>query len=204
MKKKVLSLAIILSVLFVGSVSAASLWGTYKGKQIIRLTVDGVPVKVSDAPAVSMDDRTMIPIYLLQQAGINYTWDQKNQTVDVKKNNTNTTSNIIVISKSKYKEIQDKVIKYGGTNYQYSYAGEKPFVEVYYHAGSDANVDIDNMAKISTVFLDLDIGVAEFIYYVDNKPSEMVYILRNFIEDYASGKIDRDEYLRNWTITQID
>ncbi|MEX1031172.1 MAG: stalk domain-containing protein [Paenibacillaceae bacterium] len=58
--------------------SAATLWGTYKGNQIIRISVDGVPVKVSDAPAVLMDGRTMIPIYLLNEAGIKYSWDQKN------------------------------------------------------------------------------------------------------------------------------
>lgn len=83
MKKKVLGLAIV-GLLAMGTiVSAASMWGTYKGRDIIRLTVNGVPVKVSDAPAVSMDGRTMIPIYLLQQAGVQYTWDQKNKTVDI-------------------------------------------------------------------------------------------------------------------------
>lgn len=82
MKKKVL-LLIIASFMITSVVSAASLWGTYKGNQIIRLTVDGVPIKVSDAPAVLMDSRTMIPIYLLKEAGIVYSWDQKNQTVNI-------------------------------------------------------------------------------------------------------------------------
>lgn len=82
MKKKVI-LFVLASFLIMGAVSAASIWGTYKGMQIIRLTVDGVPVKVSDAPAVSMDGRTMIPIYLLKEAGIQYSWDQKNQTVNI-------------------------------------------------------------------------------------------------------------------------
>lgn len=63
--------------------SAAGLWGTYKGNNIIRLTVDGSPVKVSDVPAMSYQGRTMVPIYLLQQAGVSYTWDQENQTVNV-------------------------------------------------------------------------------------------------------------------------
>jgi S1-C subfamily serine protease len=82
MKKKVL-LLIIASFMITGVVSAATLWGTYKGNQIIRISVDGVPVKVSDAPAVLMDGRTMIPIYLLNEAGIQYSWDQKNQTVNI-------------------------------------------------------------------------------------------------------------------------
>lgn len=82
MKKKIF-LIVFFSMLFGGVVSAASLWGSYKGNQIIRLTVDGVPVKVSDVPAISYNGRTMIPIYLLQQAGIQYQWDGKNQTVNI-------------------------------------------------------------------------------------------------------------------------
>lgn len=84
MKKKVL-LLVMASFLIAGVVSAASLWGSYKGNQIIRLTVDGDPVRVSDVPAISYQGRTMIPIYLLQQAGIQYSWDGKNQTVDILK-----------------------------------------------------------------------------------------------------------------------
>lgn len=83
MKKKILFIAMCCLLLFSGVVSAASLWGTYKGNQIIRLTINGSQIKVSDVPAISFNGRTMIPIYLLNQAGINYTWDAKNQTVDI-------------------------------------------------------------------------------------------------------------------------
>lgn len=90
-KKKIL-LIVLASFMVMGVVSAANIWGTYKGKQIIRLTVDGVPVKVSDAPAVIMDNRTMVPIYLLKEAGISYSWNQENQTVDIKSKSKGTGS----------------------------------------------------------------------------------------------------------------
>jgi hypothetical protein len=102
MKRKII-LIVIASFMIMGVVSAASLWGTYKGNQIIRLSVDGVPVKVSDAPAIMMNGRTMIPIYLLQEAGVNYSWDSKNQTVDIKK----VISNSDVINKSRIKYLKD-------------------------------------------------------------------------------------------------
>lgn len=86
MKKKIIALAVA-SVLMVGGVvSAASMWGTYKGQDIVRITVDGVPVQVKDAPAINFDNRTMVPIYLLDQAGIKFSWDNSTKTVDVKKN----------------------------------------------------------------------------------------------------------------------
>lgn len=84
MKKKLFMLVIV-GFLMMGTVNAASMWGTYRGNDIIRLTVDGVPVRVTDVPAFNYDNRTMLPIYLLKQAGLSYTWDQKNKTVNIHK-----------------------------------------------------------------------------------------------------------------------
>lgn len=83
MKRKVLYI-LLASFLLSGVASAASLWGNYNGNPIIRITVDGTPVNVYDVPAMLYNNRTMVPIYLLQQAGIQYTWDEQNQTVDIK------------------------------------------------------------------------------------------------------------------------
>lgn len=104
MKKKVLVLTLLALFVLSGVVSAASLWGTYKGNNIIRLTIDGKAAKVSDVPVISYQGRTMVPIYLLNQAGINYTWDQRNQTVDVQKtsspSSTSSGLNVPQISKA--------------------------------------------------------------------------------------------------------
>lgn len=85
MKKKIITLTVATVMLLGGVVSAASMWGTYKGQDIVRLTVDGVPVQVKDAPAINFDNRTMVPIYLLDQAGVQFSWDNSTKTVDVKK-----------------------------------------------------------------------------------------------------------------------
>lgn len=82
MKKKIL-LVVLVGMLFAGVVSAASIWGTYKGNQIIRITSNGVALKTPDVPAISYNGRTMIPINMLGQLGVGYTWDSKNQTINV-------------------------------------------------------------------------------------------------------------------------
>jgi hypothetical protein len=82
MKNKLLFITI-LGFLIAGVVSAATSWGEYKGNSIVHLTVNGVDVAVSDVPAFSFDNRTMVPIYLLKQAGINYSYDADTQTVDI-------------------------------------------------------------------------------------------------------------------------
>lgn len=94
MKKKIITIVLV-TMLFSSVVSAASLWGTYKGNDIIRLTVDGNPIKVTDVPAINYDNRTMIPIYLLGQAGINYTWDQANKTVHITKKDNKSSLNVV-------------------------------------------------------------------------------------------------------------
>ncbi|MCM3703783.1 stalk domain-containing protein [Paenibacillus macerans] len=111
MKKIVMVISLIGSMLIGGVVSAATtnLWGSYKGNDIIRLTVNGDPVKLSDVPAISYNGRTMIPIYLLQQAGINYKWDQSNQTVDIiPQSEVNININKEFIRKANlYKDLED-------------------------------------------------------------------------------------------------
>ncbi|MNM07372.1 hypothetical protein D3C81_174140 [compost metagenome] len=86
MKKKIIGLAVAASLMLTGVVSAASVWGSYKGNDIIRITSNGVALKTTDVPAISYNGRTMIPISMLGQLGIGYVWDQKNKTVDVKSN----------------------------------------------------------------------------------------------------------------------
>lgn len=81
MKKAVL--VVIMFMLFAGMVSAASINGDYNGKPIVKVKSDGKELTVDDAPAVIMDGRTMVPIYMLSQLGITVTWDQKTNSVDV-------------------------------------------------------------------------------------------------------------------------
>lgn len=88
MKKKIITITVAASVLLSGVVSAASIWGTYKGNEVIRVTSNGVTLKTPDVPAISYNGRTMIPLNMLNQLGFGYTWDQNNKTVNVIKEAT--------------------------------------------------------------------------------------------------------------------
>lgn len=82
MKKKII-LAVLVSFMFMGVVSAASMWGTYKGNIVIRILIDGKQIKEPAVPAISYGGKIMIPIDVLKQSGINYTYDKKNLTVNL-------------------------------------------------------------------------------------------------------------------------
>lgn len=86
-------MSILLSLLFTGIVNAASLWGSYKGNDIIRVVYNGKSLSTNDVPAVSLNGRTMIPISMLNQVGIQYTWNQTTKTVTITSTNGSATNN---------------------------------------------------------------------------------------------------------------
>ncbi|MFD1126591.1 stalk domain-containing protein [Paenibacillus provencensis] len=88
MKKKVVASLMVASMMVGGVVSAASMWGTYKGNEIVRVQLNGSTVKYKDVPAISYDGRTMIPVSMLRDLGVSYTWDQANKTIKLQKTNT--------------------------------------------------------------------------------------------------------------------
>jgi hypothetical protein len=94
MKKKIIGIAVAASLMLTGVVSAASVWGSYKGNDIIRITSNGAAIKTTDVPAINYNGRTMIPINMLLQLGIPYTWDQTNKTVDVTVTSSTVSSSI--------------------------------------------------------------------------------------------------------------
>ncbi|WP_186320371.1 stalk domain-containing protein [Paenibacillus sp. Y412MC10] len=83
MKKKIIAVALAGTMLFGGVVSAAGFWGTYKGNDIIRVQNGGSTIKPKDVPAVNLNGRTMIPLSMLSDLGVTYTWDGETRTVDL-------------------------------------------------------------------------------------------------------------------------
>ncbi|MCM3782290.1 hypothetical protein M3231_04850 [Neobacillus mesonae] len=65
MKKKMITALIAASMMAGGVVSAANLWGTYKGNDIVKITFHGVDLKTIDVPAMNYESRTMIPFHML-------------------------------------------------------------------------------------------------------------------------------------------
>ncbi|WP_256759222.1 S1C family serine protease [Cohnella sp. WQ 127256] len=90
MKRKVFISFLALSFVYAGIVSAASLWGSYKGNPIVRVQVDGT-VHKNSVPAISLNNQTYVPLNALKKAGIKYNMDSNKQTLDLTTNKMNTT-----------------------------------------------------------------------------------------------------------------
>ncbi|RJX38724.1 copper amine oxidase N-terminal domain-containing protein [Paenibacillus pinisoli] len=86
MKKKIMLLSLALMLVAIGAVSAAAKWGTFEGYNIVKLVINGKEVIPKDTPPVILKGRTMVPLSMLEQAGVKSTWDGSTYTVNVESN----------------------------------------------------------------------------------------------------------------------
>ncbi|WP_020616357.1 stalk domain-containing protein [Paenibacillus daejeonensis] len=83
MKKKILFSVVVLLAFLGGVVSASSTWGTYRGFDIVKVFINEKPAVISDSPAINFNNRTYVPLYLLNQMGINIEWDNHTKSVNI-------------------------------------------------------------------------------------------------------------------------
>ena len=78
-----IGLLIVASMAFGGIVSSASMNGVFEGNPIVKVMTYGDELTVEGTPAINYKGRTMVPIYMLRQLGVNVEWDGANETVHV-------------------------------------------------------------------------------------------------------------------------
>lgn len=81
--KKLLSIVAVFLLLSSVVVASSSINGEYEGKPIVKLTAYGNDIEATDTPAVILDGRTMVPIYMLEGIGIEAEWNAETYAVDV-------------------------------------------------------------------------------------------------------------------------
>ncbi len=83
MKRKILIIILLLSMFSGGYVVAETVNGSFEGNPIIKLFSNGKELAVSDVPAINYKNRTMVPIYLLNQIGVKTVWNPVTQSVSI-------------------------------------------------------------------------------------------------------------------------
>lgn len=193
-----------------GAVSAASMWGSYKGNDIIRITSNGYPLKSGDVPAISYNGRTMIPINMLGQVGLQYSWNQSNKTVDITTNTNNASSSTLMSADSikinvKYADFFNQLKTFGDSltalSGTYSLAYNESYIKhtttYFTTANSHLNGAIDdynNLLALSKNYTDNNISNILTDYYtsIDHYKS-MDTNLSNFFK--SNSQSDFDAYL---------
>jgi S1-C subfamily serine protease len=183
LKRKIVAALIVLSFVSIGVVSAASLWGSYKGNPIVRLKIDGVIYK-NAIPAVSMNSQTYIPLNALDKAGVKYVLDKKNQTLDLATNKTNKT----------VKQLYSVTLTSKDTGIEASTSFDQ--------VKADENEDWDSIVEDFKKLNNMDAVTLKVNYYTtpsyDWKGS--VSISKQIMTQYIEGKINDTQLSNEWTV----
>ncbi|MFD2333111.1 hypothetical protein ACFSR7_27970 [Cohnella sp. GCM10020058] len=186
MKKKILLLTLIGLLTVGGVVSAANLWGTYKGYAKMRITLGGQPILTTGTPAINFQGSTMLPLAALKSAGVSYSYDAKKQTVDLKPAG----ANLI--------QATEDVISLGGDGITLTSIAKEVTAVVYFPAlyGFD-----DDWADIDLIFKKLVPLGAEYmrVVYTDDDEENVIEILTSDYDKFLKGTITDDQLQQLWS-----
>jgi hypothetical protein len=128
LKRRILAI-ILVSMVFMGVVSASSINGDYKGNPIVKVMSNGKQLESDEVPAMIYDGHTVVPISLLRQIGASVTWDAYGYSVDVTLPQNNIQQTVVQNSDAEllkkyaklanmYKltqDLSDRLVNYAGT-----------------------------------------------------------------------------------------
>lgn len=185
MKKKIVLLTLIGLLAVGGVVSAASLWGTYKGFPKVRLTLGGQAIATQGTPAINLQGSTMVPLSALKSAGVSYTYDAKKQTVDLKPAGANLV------------KLTEDVMALGGDGITLTDIEGDMTAVVYYPSmyGFDEDwTDIDQIFKKLT-----PLGAVYMrVFYTENDEENMIEIKTSDYDKFLKGAITDDQLQQLW------
>lgn len=173
MKKKISLAIVILSLVFTGVVSAASLWGSYKGSPIVRVKINGA-VHKSAVPAISFNSQTYLPLNVLDKSGIKYKFDKKNQTLEINQDKTNKTVKDL-------SSVTLRSLESGGIEASYSF----------YQVNGNEDEDWDAILEVFKKLNNMNAETLNVDYFTtpDNTYKGSVSISKTLMTQYLEGKI---------------
>jgi S1-C subfamily serine protease len=183
--KKKISLAIVtLLFVFTGVVSAATLWGSYKGSPIVRVKINGA-VHKSTVPAISFNSQTYVPLNVLEKSGVKYSFDKNDQTLLIQSDKTNKTV-------KELSSIQLNALESGEIEASYSF----------YQELGDENEDWDAIMEIFKKLNNMNVHSLNVDYYStpDNEYKGSVSISKAIMSQYIEGKLTDDKLADSWEV----
>lgn len=84
MKRKLLLLSLVLVLAFSGIVYASGVNVSYKGHDVVKVTIDGKEVAPDGVPGYLDSGNTMVPLGMLRKMGVTVEWNKDTLTANVK------------------------------------------------------------------------------------------------------------------------
>lgn len=145
---------------------------------------------------MSYQGRTMVPIYLLQQAGVSYTWDQENQTV-----------NVSIQSKIEPEPPFDAaktaidIIEQGGGGVTIVKENGATTALVFMEKIKGFEQDWDRMANIFTLLLEYKTSILKINYGDGDNQIGTISIDSYTFSGFLKGTVTADQLGNKWAIT---
>lgn len=211
MKKKI-ALLIVVSMLFGGIVSAAGLYGTFEGYQIVRVQSNGQTLVTDDVPAVNLNGRTMVPIYMLRDLGADVSWDGSTETVDV-----NLPEKVVNVPAQQFNQVRDlsdfiksakdSMKNYGivPENYEVIIDDLGMYVSVVYNVdGLSENsfyTNVSIMGSLPSVLKYNELGGTIIETRLNGVKTSSIVININDADKYMNQQITFNQFVSTWSVT---
>ncbi|MEW9702365.1 stalk domain-containing protein [Paenibacillus sp. SI8] len=192
MRKKKILATTLLFLCFSGIVSASSIHGDYNGDPIVNVLSQGKELKVEDVPATIRDGRTLVPLYLLKQAGASVKWDADTYTVDL------TFPNPVEDFTSKLQLLKAKAADYDAKNIQLIYNEYGSYLKVDLEQSNDSNKDNDHIIALSSFVSTSPAELLVVNRIHNNKTIDFFIINKADAEEFAKKKLSEYEFMMKW------
>lgn len=192
MKLKYVTASVLLFVGCASVVQASSMHGDYKGDPIVQVLSGGKKLLVEDAPAVIRDGRTVVPLYLLRQAGVEVKWDAEKYNVDL------TLPDPSRAFSGDLKKLSEKAKEYEASNLRLTYNEYGPYLQVDLKKANDSNKDNDRIVALSSLLTETpaETLVVDLIHLGDI--NGRVTVKRADVVDFHNKKIEDYQFLSKW------
>jgi hypothetical protein len=190
-KKKVIAL-ILFSLGCAGVVQASSIHGDYNGDPIVKLFAEGKELLVEDAPAVIRDGRTMVPLYLLRQAGVAVHWVPEKYAVELTLPDP--------IQKTDRWLFQFKAVAkdHGASNARLVTNEYGSFLQVDVLKTNSSNTDNDNIIALSGILTDSSADMLVVNGIRNNRVEHMTAVSKADLVEYQNKKLKEHEFIAKW------
>jgi hypothetical protein len=196
LKRRILAI-ILVSMVFMGVVSASSINGDYKGNPIVKVKSDGKLLESDEVPAMIYDGHTLVPISLLRQLGAYVNWDANAYSVDIRLPQSPTVTPTVNTKSTNFRD----VLKSTNGNIYFHTFGDTLAVTSNFEMKTSFSQDWPEIAKVINKLTEQDADNYNVNYMSNGRSLGMVGIDRKSVEDFASGKISSNELDKRWVLT---
>jgi oligoribonuclease (3'-5' exoribonuclease) len=183
-----------------GAVQASGINGDYKGDPIVRVLTEGKELQAEDVPAVIHDGRTVVPLYLLKQAGVYVQWDQSNYQVQLSFPDPSRNFTSIL------QTINAKLKEYDARNARIVFDEQGPYLQIDLQMAGDSNRNNDRIIALAGFLRDVNLDMLVVYTIHNNQVMNVTSVQRSDAELFLNKKLPEHEFIKKWksiTVTSM-